>query len=202
MSSGIIDLSKLYELLNGIDNPYKILRAKTPEGVKYRDIVSSLMSGVSEKSGFYLWGHFNKKHFWTNIYLGKATLGKVSSLKYRIRDELGEERAFLLQDKMTDELDKECRSIYPDKWDSYKKLYERALLKHKSNCIVWTEFESTNNVIIKEIENDLIESINPQSNIHRTTPPTNLRNETGKIVNEFRHQIHEHRDLLRKNKVK
>ena len=200
MTSGIIDLSSLYEFVRRIDNPYKILRVKTPEGLKYKNLVGNLMSEVSEKSGFYLWGQFDKKYFWTNIYLGKATLGKISSLRYRIRDEIGEERAFLLQAKMTEELDKECRDIYPKKWDSYKNLYERALLKHKARYIIWAEFESSSVKDIEEIESDLIETINPESNKKRPTPPTHLRKETMSILNNFRKQIHKQRDLLSQSK--
>lgn len=196
MASGIIDLTKMYEL-NNTSKQFEILNTKSEAGKKFKKIKAEITAGISEKSGFYLWGHFNKDRFWTNIYLGKAGTGKVTSLKYRIADELGEERAFIIRGNMTKELDDFCRNIFPKKWDeSYKKVYERALRKNTANYIVWAEFNTNGNENIEEVENDLIETINPEANRKRVTPPTNLRNETIRILKEFRHQIHEQRDRL------
>ena len=196
MASGIIELNKLYEL-NRKSRQFEILNTKSEAGKVFKKIKSEITSGVPEKPGFYLWGQFNKDRFWTNIYLGKAGAGKITSLKYRIMDELGEERAFVIQGKMTDELDNVCRQIFPSKWDeSYKRVYKRAVRKHKANYIAWTEFNTTGNENIEEIENDLIETINPEANIKRVTPPTHLRDETNRILKELRHQIHEQRVKL------
>lgn len=199
MASGIIDLSKLYELVKS--RPYDILDTNSEAGKAFKKVKREITASVPEKPGFYLWGHFNKDRFWTNIYLGKAGAGKITSLKYRIMDELGEERAFLIEGEMSDKLDAVGRQIFPAKWDpSYKKVYQRAVRKHKTNYIVWTEFSSTDLQNIEEIENDLIETINPESNIKRATPPTHLRDETIRILKEFRHQIHEQRDLFKPKK--
>lgn len=194
MTSGIIDLTKLYEL-NKASGQFEILDTKSEAGKRFKKIKAGITTDISEKPGFYLWGNFNRDRFWTNIYLGKAGTGKITSLKYRITDELGEERAFIIQGKMTDDLDGFCRKIFPKKWDeSYKKVYDRAVRKHKANYIVWAEFDTNGNENIEEVENDLIETINPEANRKRATPPTNLREETIRILREFRHQIHEQRD--------
>lgn len=54
----------------------------------------------------------------------------------------------------------------------------------------------TDNKIIEEVENDLIESINPISNIRRTTPPTHLNEETIIILKELIRNIHQERQDL------
>ena len=104
---------------------------------------------------------------------------------------------------MTDELDVECRRIFPAMWDKeYKMIYKRHQKKHRSTHIAWATFPQPqmDNGIINEIENDLIESINPIANVHRSTPPTHLRDDTIEILKQFRYHIHEQRDLLLKTK--
>ena len=78
----------------------------------------------------------------------------------------------------------------------YHKELPRNLKKYGTTHIVWATFEMTDNKIIEEVENDLIESINPISNIRRTTPPTHLNKETINILKEFRTNIHQERQDL------
>jgi len=152
-TSGIIDLSKLHELIKRSE-PYKVLDTKSKEGKEYKDLTNEIMNSVPEKPGFYLWGKFNDKKFWTNIYLGKAGFGKITSLYQRILEELRDERVFLVGDVMTEELSNECRKIFPDMWDkSYNKVYQRSLKKHGTTHIVWAIFDKKDATdIIKEIE--------------------------------------------------
>ena len=202
MTSGIIDLSKLHELKNS-SQQFEFLDSKALDGKTYAKLTNEVMNSVPEKPGFYLWGNFNEKRFWTNIYLGKAGFGKITSLRKRILEELRDERVFLIQEDIKSNLDlnEKCRKIFPNMWDkSYKAFYERYAKKFGTTHIVWTIFQCNSNETIKEIENDLIESINPKANVQRKTPPTNLRNETIEILREFRHQIHEQRGAFKVKK--
>src|ERR1700690_4650184 len=58
------------------------------------DHVLSEPHEVPKQRGFYLWGFYNKKKFWVNVYLGKADLRKTAHLRDRLYKELTAERAF------------------------------------------------------------------------------------------------------------
>lgn len=195
--SGIISLEKLYKMLE-LETAIECIDVKSNAGVSYRKITKEIADAIPTQRGFYLWGNFNEKKFWTNIYLGKSGEGKITSLKQRILEELRDERAFIVKHFHTeDEIINKSSVVFPTMWDKqYHKELPRNLKKYGTTHIVWATFEMTNNKIIEEVENDLIESINPISNIRRNTPPTHLSEETINILKEFRRNIHQERQDL------
>ena len=195
--SGIISLEKLYKMLE-LETASDCIDVKSNAGLLYRKISKEIADTIPTQRGFYLWGNFNEKNFWTNIYLGKSGEGKITSLKQRILEELRDERAFIVKHFHTeDEIKAKSSLAFPIMWEKkYHKELPRNLKKYGTTHIVWVTFEMTDNKIIEEVENDLIESINPISNIRRTTPPTHLNEETINILKEFRSNIHQERQDL------
>jgi hypothetical protein len=197
VKSGIISLEKLYKMLE-TETALECINVKSDAGKLYRNLTKELTNTIPLERGFYLWGNFNKKKFWTNLYLGKSGEGKVTSLNQRILEELRDERAFIVKHFHTeDEIKNKSSEVFLEMWDKqYHKHLPRNLKKYGTTHIVWVTFNMTDNKIIEEVENDLIESINPISNIRRTTPPTHLNEETINILKEFRSNIHQERQDL------
>ena len=197
VKSGIISLEKLYKMLEK-EIALECIDVKSNTGKLYRSITNEIGQTLPTERGFYLWGNFNKKKFWTNIYLGKSGEGKITSLKQRILEELRDERAFIIKHFHTeDEIKDKSSNVFLEMWHKqYHKHLPRNLKKYGTTHIVWETFDMTDNKIIEEVENDLIESINPISNIRRTTPPTHLNEETINILKEFRRNIHQERQDL------
>ena len=66
--------------------------------------------------------------------------------------------------------------------------------KAGSTHIVWVAFTGLDNNIVKEVESDLIEALNPIANTMRPAPPHTLQKVSRKVFGCLRSAIHENRE--------
>jgi hypothetical protein len=194
MESGIISLEELYSFIRKEGPTGKALHGTSFEGRAYGKKAKEISSPISPKAGFYLWGKYDKKGFWKNVYIGKAGYGKTASLQARIREELKDERVFLWRNVLSKEHILELvNRYYPH--GKYNVGCNRMVDgREGTSHIIWVAVpELTNNKQVEDVENDLIETLNPKDNKKRPVPPHDLQGWTSKIVAEFRKQVHDHR---------
>jgi hypothetical protein len=72
----------------------------------------------------------------------------------------------------------------------YHKDCERAMLKAGSTHIIWAPAPQIKNEEITRVEADLIEALNPESNLMRPTPPDDVQEKATQVFGTFRHTIH------------
>jgi hypothetical protein len=144
-----------------------------------------------KKKGFYLWGNYDSRKFWQNIYLGKAGFGKTANLRSRILEELKDERCCFWRIKYSEDDLQKLRETYYSK--NYQKEWKRSLLKANTTHIVFVASPEINEGDVEIVESDLIESMNPIANIKRPVPPAFLNSDTAKIFHQLREQIHNER---------
>ena len=196
MSRGTIALKPLYELLKKEGNNVGLLlqlSGRQAPGHAYTSACRMIATpSIPDEQGFYLWGYYNRKRLWKNIYLGKAGLGKGASLRKRILEELKDERCFAFRPfKTEDELHKIRIRIHKGKYENH---WKRALLKAATTHIIWVTVPHIENEDLIRIEADLIEALNPTANLMRPSPPAGVwQQDTQKIFGLLRKEIHKHR---------
>lgn len=196
MYSDVASLEPVYRVIRDAPNLDQLLRlsGRQAPGRTYTRKCDEITARLPETQGFYLWGCYDAKGLWKNIYLGKAGLGKAANLKKRIREELKDERCFAWRPFCTkQELLEVGEKIHSNMWRKYKRYWERALLKQATTHIVWVSTPTVSNKDVLRIEADLIESLNPSANIRRPAPPKDLQGDTRDVFGLFRQKIHEER---------
>lgn len=191
-SAGIVRLEDLYVFATKHRKNEDAPRIEDSDlGREYTQLCDWLVRDVPDAQGIYLWGLFDKKRCWHNIYLGKAGFGKGKSLKRRICEELKDERAFLWRAFFDEQkLDEIRKTIHPKK--NYT--WSRPKLKAGSTHILWVSVPAISSRSIKPIEAHLIEALNPVANLVRPTPSGNLQRQTVEIFKKFRHLVRESRN--------
>lgn len=137
MEQGVLCLKEIYEefvrkYAANID-AYRINR-RSGLGHDYNVKCDALLreGKVPDEQGFYLWGFYNPKRFWVNVYVGKAGkgigAGKTDTLKTRLYKELTAERASVWREGNRNnarvlEIGKE---IHPTMWAEYESRWVRA----------------------------------------------------------------------------
>lgn len=191
MESGLINLKPLYELIlresknkNPWDNKDKLWKL-------YRETYIEICKDIPERAGFYLWGSYNQKKYWSNIYLGMAGTKDSANLSNRILKEFTSEQAFIYnQVYTTQEIYDFTKLSYPKNYKKYSVNNTRAIRKLGTTHIVWCTTDLKDNKEIEDVENDLIEVVNPTANTKRPTPPSKLHDHTMNILESMRKQIH------------
>ncbi len=193
----IISLKPLYDFIHKIaleKDPMSALSNKR----EYSNLCRALVGPIDRCQGFYLWGRYDRKGLWINIYLGKAGHGKIAYLKSRKLEELIDKRmCFWLSCYPEDKLLETGKHLHGEMWSKYAKNAKRAFLKAGSTHIAWTPTEHLNNRDVLRVEADLIEAMNPIANLMRPAPPSSLQADTRNIFEQFgtgvlrraRHQI-------------
>lgn len=194
MRSGIVSLQPIYEFVRGDENGYA-LKGRSPAGREYGKKAKEIVADIPKEPGFYLWGKYEKKGMWRNVYLGKAGSGETTHLRARILEELNNERCFLWLSVLGKEkvlsVSKAC---YESMWHKYRAQHERAFRKEGSTHIVWVcDPAPLSNADVATIESDLIETLNPDANLQHRVPPVFLQDHTRDIVASFRSAVHSHR---------
>ena len=188
----MVSLRELYKHLH--EYPHRDhLDGRSSIARAYSRVALRAIANVDPQRGFYLWGCYEPRGLWRNLYLGKADSGKTANLRARILEELRDERIALLRTLFTkDEIWTASAQIYATMWHKYLKHGERAIQKAGATHIVWV---STPNIKddVREIEADLIETLNPSANILRPVPPSRLQARTKEVLACLRETIHEHR---------
>jgi hypothetical protein len=192
MESGIINLHEIYNFIASTPCSEGALHCNSGLGRSFGKLCTKIARVIPEEKGFYLWGRYDSRKFWSNIYLGKAGFGKIANLRSRILEELKDERCCFWRVAYTeDELMLLKEKHYQER---YKKDWERSFLKANTTHIVFVACPEIKEEDVERIESDLIESMNPISNIKRPIPPASLNSDTTKIFNQFRQQIHSNRE--------
>lgn len=190
MAEGTICLNELYDFVfkNPRDDAALQINKTTQLGREYCKICKTLTAPAPSAQGFYLWGGYNDKRFWTNRYLGKAGLGKSANLRSRLCEELKDERAFIWRAVYTDDdLSKIRERMHGPRYVAdWKRAAKKALTTH----IVWVSMDDKPNADILRIEEDLIEALNPIANVLRKTPPPDLKEDATAVFDKFRDEIH------------
>jgi hypothetical protein len=207
MESGMVQLGPLYKWVRKFrrQHPYDPNNSDTiaayrirgsPEGKKYceecRKILDKTSNNVPNKQGFYLWGFYNPRKFWINVYCGQADKLKTAHLRDRLYKELTAERACIWRevDRDNDKLLAIGEQVHPKMWFKYKTDWERALRKAGSTHIFWVATSGISPEDVDHIEGDLIEAMNPTGNRQRRTPNAAIQVQAGKILRTFRDMIH------------
>jgi hypothetical protein len=185
-------LTKLYDFAMEHHKDAEAVRLERTElGNQYSKFCEDVTERVDEAQGFYLWGTYNDKRLWENIYLGMAGYGNHKSLRKRIREELMDERCCVWRLVYTrDELDAIRVKIYEGR---YRTEWERGMRKAGSTHIVWVSAPGIVPGHVKDVEADLIEALNPRANRRRLPPPDYLQPEAKEIFGCFRECIHKNR---------
>jgi len=196
INSGIIEIGALYEFVqNDITNAS--IKGRSVEGKIYGKEVKRITQNISDEGGFYIWGSYNHKLLWNNIYIGKAGFFKTTGLRSRIREELKDERQFLWKIKMEeDNILKLCEMHYQNMFYKYSKEWRRHFKKFNTTHIIWVAIDNQiSERKILTIESDIIETMNPFGNLSRPKPFSELQDSTIEIIRRFKHHIHENRSL-------
>ena len=195
MKSGIVNLKPLYELVSSESDNNKPWDNRGILWKRYRETYVEICKDIPEKPGFYLWGLYDQKNkYWNNIYLGMAGTKKSASLINRIKKEMTAEQAFIYGQKYSPEkIHNFTKLSYPETFKKYSVHNTRANRKTGTTHIVWCTTDLTDNKEIEDVENDLIEIVNPTANAKRPTPPSQLHKHTIQILQSMREQIHSNR---------
>ncbi|GEM_PF-1649937 len=190
MEHGIISLRKSYGFVKA---NHEIPRGDFAKWKEFRGVCDSLVRAVPEKQGFYLWGFYDQRGLWRNIYVGKAGFSKSGDLKARISEELRDERCFLWRTLRSEAgLLKSGRRLYPRQWKRYEAHWKRSLKKAGTSHIVWVA-TGLKPRAVKRVEADLIEVLNPRANVQRPAPPSTIQSDTSDILALMRQSIHRNR---------
>ena len=192
IQSGVVSLRDLYGFARKhVANEEALRIERTVLGREYSKIVDGIVSPIPETEGFYLWGSYDDKGLWQNIYLGMAGYGATKSLKKRIREELKDERCAIWRLVHThDDLMAIRDRIHDGK---YAAGWTRAMRKAGATHIAWVSAPNTPDESVRNVESDLIEALNPRANLSRPAPPDHLQENAAMIFAAFRKAIHSSR---------
>lgn len=181
MSAGFIDIFPLIRFAeqNGVKDAFKP-RGEIPRA--YHEEVPALTNSVPADQGFYVWGKFSQeaKEGWIPLYLGKAGLRKITSLRYRITDELREEKPFAWATCSCYTPDA-VRQAYMKHWTYKDKVktqrslnhVNRSLRKTGTEFIAWIACPALGEKQIRLVEHLLIKGLDPTGNVQRCHRPKN-----------------------------
>ena len=189
--SDIVSLRELYDFVrkrrNGGDEVLRVDRGDP--GKEYCARSSKITQAISESQGFYLWGKYDKRGCWHNIYLGMAGYSEgKKNLKKRIHEERKDERACVWRHVYSGKQLHEIRDRIHDR--RYEKPWSRAMRKEGATHIVWVATPEIDAGHVGKVEADLIEVLNPVANRTRPRPQTELQDKTIEILKVFRAKIH------------
>lgn len=189
MAFGMISLESLYNFVR--EKSHSDLLFVLTEKKEYAALCKDLVRPIERCQGFYLWGRYNKRGMWTNIYLGKAGLGKTANLRNRIFKELiGERLCFWRGAYSEEKLNETGQLLHREMWKKYSKNADRAFLKASCTHIAWVSIQHLDNSDVIRVEADLIEAMNPRANLMRPKPPDHLQSNTRGVFELLRACIH------------
>jgi len=203
MQSGVVCLEGLYTFVRSNRTNCRAMNLRSPESRPYTQLCKEITKRIPESQGFYLWGFYEKKGLWRNVYLGKAGFGPGANLQKRITEELKDERCCIWRAVRSEaELLALVPTVHPNskpsQWKEMRTQWQRSVRKAGTTHIVWVRTPGLSNEDVKRIEADLIEALNPGANSQRPAPPNEvLQKDTAKIFRLLREQVHTHRNSLR-----
>ena len=137
---GVVSLEILYRFVEEHKDGVPLRIERTPLGKQYCKLCEDLTNSVVEAQGFYLWGRYDKKGLWYNVYLGMAGYREnKKNLRKRILEELKDERpAIWAHIFKKQELRRRGEEIHPIMWTKrkYSEDWERSMQKAGATHIV------------------------------------------------------------------
>ncbi len=163
ISCGVLDLRPLIAYASTISPDQAFLKYGAV-GKEYGRRAKVIAQEIPEVPGFYLWGQFKSPISWSSIYVGKSSLRKISSLRYRIEDELIEERPFAWTHGFNeDPIIKAYENVWGTEGKARKHL-DRCLRKKGAEFIAWASCPTNHPTNILAIEAGLIGHFKPKAN--------------------------------------
>ncbi len=195
MHAGIVHLDSLIRYVTLHDPVGRALEPRSPAGNEYDKLAEAVAGSIPRERGFYLWGTYALSGLWSNVYVGKARLGKKTDLYVRILKELKTERIFLWEPFFTAvEIETFGARYHPRKWhDDYKNDWKRALCKAGASKIVWVAVPELDNAVLPSVEANLIKSLNPRANMRRPKPTAAFQSVTNEVIRHLLEEIDKHR---------
>ncbi len=183
LTTGIVDLRPLIQFAKEIplNNAFE---KHGKHGREYGIRIAPIVESVPEAQGFYIWGRYDQGR-WCSIYIGKSTRGKIASLRYRLSDELREERAFAW---VCPHSETEIRNAYVRIWGSSLRSMnhlERSLAKQGSEFITWVACPSLPHEFVRPVEAALIAHSPEARNKQRPKVPDGIDAYVLPILNKF-----------------
>ena len=101
---------------------------------------------------------------------------------------------FWMTKLLSSEIEEALKGVYEDKFKTYKNHWNRSFKKFNSTHIICISInpELTKD-LIRKIESDLIETMNPTGNIKRPKPTGELQEHTIEIIKAMKSAIHKNR---------
>ncbi|MEO8927038.1 MAG: hypothetical protein ABI306_07725 [Caulobacteraceae bacterium] len=186
-----VSLEEIYTMLKNRDEAAEALwDARSELGRKYRKLCRDITSPIPETQGFYLWGFYGVNRNWKNVYLGKSANNEKYNIRFRICEELIDERRMferihyshseLMEHFKTD------RKVYGDAKETG---ITRDLAKAGCSHIVWVSVPGLPADHVLGVEADLIEAMNPSANRNRPPPVPARQADSDAVFQAIRKQI-------------
>ncbi len=181
-NAGTIGLGPLYQF--AADNIDCYLRPRSIDGMSVgvltQDNAGSSHVRSPVEHGVYLWGRLDRKGRWTNVYVGST---------------------FCLQGRINEELRSEKGRIWSPPLGvdfARPKTMSRSWKTERIGCtdVVWIATPELVGPNLKELENEVIEMLNPLANRCHPRPFGHLRSISVKVVQIMLEQIHQRRDSV------
>jgi hypothetical protein len=189
---GHVTLDRLHQFAK--KHPDCYLRPR-PEGSgillsEYSNLCKETVSEISLAGGIYLWGSYNPRGQWKNIYVGCTRFGKTASLRARILEELRDEKCSVWAKFLGDDAILGMN-------DSGRRNRRRSIRKKGVTHIFWVATPDLSNHEVREVESELIEALNPEANHQKSVPAPYQQGVANRVFRILRKQIHIHRPKIR-----
>ncbi|SDZ85940.1 hypothetical protein [Microbulbifer marinus] len=169
MKSGILNLQSLHDYASRYRGEYPA-NGDDPIAQEYLSKVRSMLDGVSDLGGVYVWGCYDKRGRWSTIYVGKTDSSKKAGLRPRLSEELCTENIFFWRPGFSsdEQLLQYALAKYANPGPRSEAHYRRSLRKTGTTHIYWVETPEHRQP--EEVENWLVELMNPKANRRRLSP--------------------------------
>jgi hypothetical protein len=182
--TGVIDIRSLLQLARARLNPRLYASAIKNSGLSesYLRRWRLATTSLPVDRGIYLWGRYDKRDRWTNVYVGSA-----ESLSARIRDRLRLVRFHIADPKRSDNDDR------PGIKGPGEPTRNQLSQMSQCNRIFWVATPELARTHRRDVENDVIEILNPTANRLRQSPLPYAQDASSRIVKALHAEIHRSR---------
>jgi hypothetical protein len=166
MISGSSDLRRIHEYILSIPDPpgNRASPLDIANRRQYRNLCNQLAATIPEIGGWYVWIGLDEGNLKV-IYIGQSRSGKNASLRKRISEELADELIALWATVHGEQhIVQELNSKYQGRYETQ---IMRSVRKQGATHIAWVGQEGVTQEQLNDVENALIERLNPPANRKR-----------------------------------